>query len=63
MTKGNGKVSGLPVAASTKMVHRTAANAFAVWLKKKGRLPNNPLENVVKPQGKPVRERRSLNPG
>lgn len=62
MTKGNGKVRGLPVAASTKMVHRTAANAFAVWLKRKGRLPNNPLENVVKPQGKPVRERRSLTP-
>ena len=62
MTKGTGKVRGLPVAASTKMVHRTAANAFAVWLKRKGRLPNNPLENVVKPQGKPVRERRSLTP-
>ena len=62
MTKGNGKVRGLPVAASTKMVHRTAANAFAVWLKRKGRLPNNPLENVVKPQGDPVRERRSLIP-
>lgn len=62
MTKGTGKVRGLPVAASTKMVHRTAANAFAVWLKRKGRLPTNPLENVVKPQGKPVRERRSLTP-
>ena len=62
MTKGTGKVRGLPVAASTKMVHRTAANAFAVWLKRKGRLSNNPLENVVKPQGKPVRERRSLTP-
>jgi integrase len=62
MTKGNGKVRGLPVAASTKMVHRTAANAFANWLKSKGRLPTNPLENVVKPQGKPVRERRSLTP-
>lgn len=62
MTKGNGKVRGLPVAASTKMVHRTAANAFANWLKLKGRLPNNPLENVVKPQGRPVRERRSLTP-
>ncbi|MER3415484.1 MAG: hypothetical protein C4297_04625 [Gemmataceae bacterium] len=62
MTKGTGKVRGLPVAASTKMVHRTAANAFAVWLKRKGRLPNNPLEKVVKPQGKPVRERRSLTP-
>lgn len=62
MTIGTGKVRGLPVAASTKMVHRAAANAFAVWLKKKGRLPNNPLENVIKPQGKPVRERRSLTP-
>jgi integrase len=62
MTKGTGKVRGIPVAASTKMVHRTAANAFANWLKRKGRLPTNPLENVVKPQGKPVRERRSLTP-
>lgn len=62
MTKGTGKVRGLPVAASTKIVHRTAANAFAVWLKRKGRLPNNPLENMIKPQGKPVRERRSLTP-
>ena len=62
MTKGTGKVRGLPVAASTKMVHRTAAHAFANWLKRKGRLPNNPLENVVKPQGKAVRERRSLIP-
>jgi integrase len=62
MTKGTGKVRGLPVAASTKIVHRTAANAFANWLKRKGRLPNNPLENVAKPQGKAVRERRSLTP-
>jgi integrase len=62
MTKGTGKVRGKPVAANTKIVHRTAANAFANWLKRKGRLPTNPLENVVKPQGKPVRERRSLTP-
>jgi hypothetical protein len=62
MTKGTGKVRGLPVAASTKMVHRTAAHAFANWLKRKGRFPNNPLENVAKPQGKAVRERRSLTP-
>lgn len=62
MTKGTGKVRGKPVAASTKLVHRTAAHAFANWLKRKGRLPNNPLENVVKPQGKAVQERRALAP-
>ena len=60
MVKNRGVDCGLPVAATTKVVHRSAAISFANWLKSKKRLPDNPLENVTKPKGKTVRNRRSL---
>ncbi len=60
MVKSRGRDSGLAVAPSTKIIHRSAAVSFANWLKSKKRLPDNPLENVTKPNGKKVRNRRSL---
>ncbi|MBX9792233.1 MAG: site-specific integrase [Pirellulales bacterium] len=44
----------------TRNAYRQAAVAFANWLAKKGRLPNNPLLNVSRAVGKGVRFRRAL---
>ena len=60
MVKSRGLDSGQAVAPATKVVHRSAAISFANWLKEKKRLADNPLENVTKPKGKTVRDRRSL---
>lgn len=45
----------------TRNSYRQAVVAFANWLTRKGRLPNNPLLNVSRAEGRTVRVRRALS--